>query len=893
MARDDMNLRPGGELRRLLLSPGQLEDDVRQELQFHIEVRVAELVAQGWDEADARDEVLKSFGDLERIARECLEIGMERLHRQRRTQSLADAWTDVRYAFRTFRRNPVFTAVVVLTLALGIGATTAVFTVVDRVALRELPFVEPDRLVMVWEQNLAQNIPADNPAGSNLYDWRERNSTFEGLAAWSERALTLTGVDRPEVLSTAVTTGDFFSLLGVQPRVGRGFVPEDEQPDGARAVILSHGAWQRLFGGEDMVGRAILLDEAPFEVVGIMPEGFAAPRPEVDLWVPALLANPNTHRQTRSLNVIGRLADGVTLSQAEADLGRIAQQLGVEYPESNAGWGVSLIPARDQIVGDTSRILLMVLAAVGFVLLIACANVANLLLGRGATRTREFGIRTAIGASAGRLRRQLLAESLSLGAAGGLGGVALAYFGVQGFLRLEPAIPRLDEVGMDLRVLAFAAVVSVGTAILFGYLPASRAGRSDVGGALRDGGGTRSTSGSGRTRARPLLVVTEVALSLVLLVGAGLFLRSFLALRSVDPGFTTENVYAAKISLDSRDYPDNASRTQYFARLLDEIQAVPGIASAGLTSTLPMDPAGTDFDLPRHAEGHPLVPESEATQTDYRIISPGYLDAMGIRLVSGRDFNDFDRAETARVLLITQSFAESLWPGEDPLGKSITIYYAQNQEWEVVGVVADTHHQGLAVPARHQMFVPMSQAEFLFAYMTVAIRAQGVGPFPIEAVRTAATSLNTNEPLFEIQPMAELVGRSIARDSLATTSLAVFAGLALLLALAGIYGVTSYQVSSRRHEIGVRMALGADRGTVVRRVLRDALGLAVAGVAIGLLGAAGLTQLARSLLFGVEPLDLPVFLLGPALLLIMAALAAFPPARRAASIDPVQAMRSD
>ncbi len=891
MDRDRVGPRVDGELRRMLLSPGQLEEDVRQELQFHVEGRVAELMDKGWTEADARAEVLAGFGDLERIARECTEIGMERLQRERRTQRIADALADFRYALRTFRRNPLFTAVVLFTLALGIGATTAVFTVVDRVALRALPFQEPERLVVVWEQNVSQNVTSDNPSGSNLFDWRQRSRTFSGLAAWMEVSRTLTGVERPEVLSAAITTGNFMSLLGLTPVQGRLLAPADEPPEGTPTVaVLSHGAWQRLFGGESMLGRSILLDGSPVEVIGILPDGLPAPRPEVDVWVPGELATPDWNRQTRSLNVIGRLAEGVSIEQAQADMDRVAAQLAVEYPESNSGWGVTLVPAHDQVVGETAQILFVLLAAVIAVLLIACANVANLLFGRAATRVREFGVRTAIGASTPRLRRQLLTESLTLGMLGGLGGVALAYLGVGLFLRLEPRIPRVEEVGIDLRVLAFAAAVSIGTALLFGFVPALRAGRADVSQALKAGGGSRARPGrSGR--ARPLLVVSEIALSLVLLVGAGLFLRSFFTLRAVDPGFERDGVYAAKVSLDRATHPDNTARVAYFDELLRRLRSVPGVAYAAVTSTLPMDPTGTDFDLPRHAEGHPLVSEGGAPQTDYRIVTPGYVEAMGMELLRGRTFNDFDRLETPRVLLVTESLAESLWPGEDPLGKRITIYYIQDAEWEVVGVVGDTHHHGLAVPASHQMFVPLAQAELLFGYMTVVVKAGAGLTLSLDQVREAAVAVDPNEPLFELQSMADFVGQSIARDSLATISLAVFAALALALALAGIYGVTAYQVASRRHEIGVRMALGARRGTVVRQVLGQAMTLALGGVAIGLLGAGALTSVTRSLLFGVAPLDPVVFLGVPALLLAMAALAALPSARRAASIDPVRAMR--
>ncbi len=882
MANDD--LKPTrGELRRLLLSPGQVEDDVRQELRFHVEERVAELTALGWNADDARAEVLRGFGDLERIASECVGMGLERIQRERRSRMFADLWNDLRYAVRTFRRNPLFASVAIGTLALGIGATTAVFTVVDRVALRDLPLFEPDRLVAVWETNLAQGIATDNPSPPNLYDWQERSRSFEGFGAWTSASATLTGVERPEVLDAVGVTWNFFSLLGVQPQMGRGFVAGEDNPEGPQSIILSHEAWQRMWGGAEMLGHTVNLDGTPFEVVGIMPPGMATPRPGVDVFFPSQLANPNAHRQTRYLNVIGRLAAGVSIETAQAELSAVHRQLGVEHPEANAGWSVTLVPAKDQVVGDSSRTLWVVLAAVAMVLLIACVNVANLLLGRTATRRRELDVRTAIGASGSRIRRQLLTESLAIGLMGGALGIVLAHQLLGIFLAMNPGLPRAGEVGMDVRILLFVLAVSVGTALFFGVAPAAQAVRGQT--ALR--GGRRSE------RTRRLLVSAEIALSLVLLVGAGTFWMSFRDLLAVDPGFGRDGAVAAKVSLERSAYPTDEARVQYFETLIDELEAVPGVAHAAVTSTLPMDPSGTDFDLPRLAEGHPSLPEGELPQTDYRIVSPGYLDAMGMQLVRGRDFTRFDRAETPPVILITESFADALWPGEDPLGKHITIYYNEEKPWEVVGVVGDVRHNGLATPASQQMFVPMAQAEFVFGYMTVVARAADGQDVPVNAIRDAASALDPNEPLFAIAGIADLIAASVARDRLVTVAVGALSLLALLLATAGVYAVVSYQVSRRTREIGVKMAVGATRGRVVRDVLTDTLTLAGLGVGAGLVLAVVATRVGQSVVFGLTAFS-PTVLLGvTALMLFVSLVAAVPPALRAADIDPILAIRTD
>ncbi len=873
------------------MSPARIRSDIRAELDTHIESEVERLIEEGWSAGDARAAVLSRFGDPDSVRAECEGIAMDALRRERRTERMEAFLRDVRYALRGFARNPLFTAVAVLTLALGIAATTAVFTVVDVVLLRPLPYLEPERLVTVWEQNRRQEILADNPSPPNLLDWQRGQSTFEELGAWADASVTLTGGDRPDVLSAIAVTSNFFRMLGVAPAEGRDLRVEDEDAGGV--VVLSHGARERFFGNGPAVGRTLQFEDSPYEVVAVMPESFGAPRSDTDVWLPSRLANDREHRQTRYLFVMGRMAPGVTIEQAEADLDGIASRLAELYPESNTDWEVSLVSARDQVVGDAGRTLLMVLAAVGFVLLIACVNVANLLLGRAISRGRELAVRTALGAGHGRIVAQLLTESLVLGAAGAVLGVVLAKQAVGLFLRLEPgAVPRLDEVTLDTRVLVFTMAVSVVTAVLCGLAPALRAAKDDGGAALSDRSSRGTASGRGAERLRKLLVVGEVAVSLVLLIAAGLFLRSFFELRRVDPGFDQESVLAAKIALNNSRYPRSADRVQYFEQLEDALTRVPGVQSVGVTSTLPMDPTGTDFDLAYHAEGWPAVTEAEANQIDYRVISTEYLRAMGIDLVEGRAFNRFDRADGVPVLLVNESFARTHWPQESAVGKRVKIFYVEDTEWEVVGVVADTRHQGLAQPARAQMFVPVAQAQYLFGYMTVVVR-HTPGLDVSDQVRNAALSLDPNEPLYGLQPVTTLLRESVSRDRFVTVAFGIFGLLALVLSSAGIYGVISYQVLRRTHEIGVRMALGARTRTVLGHVLADALKLSVAGVGIGLVGAWFATRVLRFLLYEVGPTDPWVFGGVPLVLVSVAVLAALIPARRAAGIDPVRAMRAE
>ena len=880
-----------GAVRRLLRSDAQAEEDVRAELTFHLEGRAEELEAAGLPAAEARRQAEREFGDLARIEAETRRVARERVRRERWSDRVAGAWGDARIAARGLRRNPLFATTSVLTLALGIGAATAVFTVVDAVLLRPLPYPGADRLVVVWESNPERGEPTGQSSPPNFLDFRAGSAgTFEGLAAFEDFAPTITGVEDPEVLEAVGVSGEFFDVVGVPAALGRTLRPDDA----AGTVVVSHGLWARRFAAApDIVGRTISLDGVPREVAGVMPPGFRVPRVETDVWMrTAIEERLDDHRSSRYLGLFGRLRPGVTPGAAEAELDAVAARLGEEHPSSNAGWGTTVVPAREEIVGEARGTLVALAGAVGLLLLLATVNVSNLLLGRLSARTGEIAVRAALGASGRRLRSQLGIESLVLAALAGAGGIAIAYLGVEVLLRLEAdAIPRAAEVAVDPRVLAFATLLSLAASLALGFVPALRAGRLAPAVALSRAG--RGGAGGRRDALRRGLIGAELALSLVLLVGAGLLLRSVLALTAVDPGYTTDDVVTAQVDLNPDAYPDRATRVAYLERLLGEFRGIPGVAAAGVTTTLPLTRSGIDFNLPYRREGEPLRPENEMPEVDYRIVSAGYRDAMGIPLLRGRDLTDADRAETGRVVLVNRAFAEELWPGEDPIGRRVHIHYIADEglDWEIVGVVGDTRHAGIATPPDPQVFVPMTQAEWLFDYLSLVVRADAPAPGLVPALRRAANAVDGDEPLFGLQTMAALRAADTGRERLALRLLALFAALALLLAATGVYAVVAYQVTRRTAEIGVRMALGARRTDVVRTVLGEVAGTAGIGLAIGLAGAIAATRLLEGLLFGVRPIDPVTLLAASGLLLAATLLAAWIPARRAAALDPVRALR--
>ena len=825
---------------------------------------------------------------------------------------------DAFFALRGLRRSLGFTAAATLTLALSVGATTAVFGVVDAVLIRPLPVADPNRLVAVFEVNRERGVSQSPPSGPNYLDWRRDARSFTGLAAYRQESLTLTAVTSPDVLDGAGVSANFFDVLGIPPALGRTFRPGEDEAGGARVIVLSYGVWRERLGARpDVIGRVLTIDRQPFEVVGVMPESFALPR-HVQAWRPADFARAGSgaglkegapeSRQARYLGVVGRLRSGVTRVQAEQEMAGVAAALARAYPIDNSGWTTRLVPLRDALVGSVEPVLLLVLGAVGLVLALACTTVANLTLGRAIAREPEIAVRSALGAGRGRLHAQLLTESVILALIGGVLGAVAGWVGLRAFVGLAPAtLPRLDEVTIDARVLAFTLGISAITGVLCGLAPSSRVAQVGPATLLREAG--RGGGGSRRSDAlRRVLVVSQMALAVLLLVGAGLMVRSVRRILAVNPGYATAGVVAGRVTLDGDRYRGNRGKVLYLRELTRRIASLPGVRQVGVTTTLPLTPAGIDFDLAYHAEGRPALPPNQAPEVDFRVISPGYLEAIGIRVLQGRTFTERDRIERAsdgptatpdadvrspKVMLVNETFARQNWPGQNALGKHVRLFYFESDPWEIVGVIADTRHAALVSPPRPQVFVPIEQTELLFGYLTIVVKtapgATGVAP----GMRAAALAVDASEPLYDIDTIEGLRSEATARSRMTALIFSAFALVAVALAAAGIYGVISYQVARRTREIGVRMALGASRGRVIRDVVGEAAVLGLIGTALGSAGALAAVRFARGLLYGIAPTDPVTFGSVAALLMAVAITAALVPAAKASGIHPAEALRAD
>ncbi len=800
---------------------------------------------------------------------------------------------DLRYAVRKLARSPGFTAVAVLTLALGIGANSAIFSVVNAVLLRPLNYEDPEGLVMVWERNVPRNQHRNVVASVNFAAWREQNRVFEDMAAMFGTGATLIEGGDPERIQAAVVSPNFFQILRAAPQHGRVFLPEEGETANAQVVVLSHGFWQRRYAGStDVVGRTLSLSGDPHTIVGVMPASFKGVRfgsmSEKDLWAPLPWAWAQGYRG-RAWMVVARLRPGVPLEGAQAEMSTIASRLEQEH-DYNDGWGVNVVPLREQVVGDVRLALLVLLSAVGFVLLIACANVANLSLARASSRQKEFAIRSAIGAGRGRIMRQLLTESSLLAVLGGGAGLLLGVWGVDLMIALSPGdIPRTDEIGVSGSVLLFTLLVSVLAGALFGLAPALQASRSDLQASLREG--SRGSSAISGRRLRSALVVTEMALAVVLLIGAGLVIRSFWKLNQVDPGFDADNVLSVRVALPGSAYPEEAEQVAFFGELLGRVETSPGVASAAATIALPLSGGlapGTSFIV----EGRPEPPRAERPVADIRAVTPGYFRTMGTRLLRGRGFTDRDEAESPMVIVVSETLARNSWPGEDPIGKRLSVSWDGMISSEVIGVVADVRHNSLDAVPRGTIYYAYPQFP-IFSFMNLVVRSSSDPTALVTSIRREVSQLDADLPVYNVTTMRELVEGSVADERFNMLLLGLFAALALLLASIGIYGVISYSVTQRTHEIGIRVALGAEQARVLRLVIQRGMGLAVAGVVIGLGAALGLTRLMASLLFEVSGTD-PLTFSGVALLLLSVALAAcYVPASRATRIDPVTALRSE
>jgi predicted permease len=807
---------------------------------------------------------------------------------------------DLRYALRQLRKSPGFSAIAVITLGLGIGVNTVIFSVVNAVLLRPLGFKDPDRLVRVWHVPPAKSFPEMTTfavSAANFVDWENQNKTFEGMAIISFHGFTITGGDKPEQVDASSVSSGFFSTLGVPPMLGRVLSPEEDQPGRSQVVVLSHRLWQEHFGANpDIVGHNISLDGQSYLVAGVMPASFRFPD-VAQMWTP--MAWTDQERAVRGEHhymVIARLKPGVELNQAQAEMNTISGRLEQLYPEDDKGWGAIVVPLHDDLVSDVRPALLVLSGAVGFVLLIACVNVANLSLAKTFSRQKEIAIRSALGATATRVLRQILTESVLLALAGGALGLAYAHFGVRLIVAyLADKLPRSIEVGLDTQVLAFTAIISLVTGIVAGVLPALRLTRGDVNQALKQGLG-RTDADSGGHRTRSILVVSEVALSLVLLVGAGLMIRSFQRLLAVNPGFDSRHVLTVTAMVSRAKFSLPAQQVSFFERVLQGVRALPGVESAGVIDDVPLDNGGSH--QPIAIEGRPVVPMSEQPEVDVRLVSPGYMSALHIPIVRGRDVSNADIAGRPAVILISESMARQFWPGEDPLGERLTLTFFPGTVREVVGVVGDVKIDGLdqSRPSA-TLYFPLDQVSapanggWNSFPMTLVVRSAGDSRALVSAVSNAVHLVDREIPLRDILPMDDLVTNSVSQQRFNMLLLGAFAGLALLLAAVGIYSVLSYSVKRRVREIGIRLALGARLTDVLRMVVFEGMKPTLLGVAIGTAGALALGRALSSLIYGIKPTD-PVTFLAVAMLLAGIALcASIIPAYRATKVDPMVALR--
>jgi predicted permease len=801
---------------------------------------------------------------------------------------------DLRFAARTLRKSPGFTAVCLATLALGIGATTAIFSVVNAVLLAPLPFGQPDRLVRVYQTLPAQGVFTNGASYLNFSDWARETKSFDGLAAIRLHDYTLTGQGEPVLAVAGTVTSDVFRVLGAHPILGRALVAGDDAPGAAPVAVLGERLWREKFGADaSIVGKTIRLDERLFGVVGVLPSSYATPpnNPPAELWTPLaqdpVFADLRQKRGGHYLTVVGRLGRGVSIRQAESELATIQSALARQFPKENEGWGVRLVPLAESLVSGVRTALLVLLGAVGLVFLIACANVANLLLTRASARSREIAIRTALGAGRGRLLSQFLTECLVLGLTGGALGLALAYAAMGALRRWLPSsLPRGGDIAVDGRVLLFSLVVSLVSAAIFGLTPALTASGERLSDALREGSLGAGESG-GKKRLRHLLVVGETALSFMLLVGAGLLGRSFLRLQSVRLGFDPMHVLTAGMSLPRNQYSKSAEWLTFYSTLVERIAAQPGVESAAASLPLPLYGGGLNFTF--QIEGRAPEREGNDASANYTSATPAYFRVLGIPLRQGRLFTVSDDGAAPRVCAISEAFTARYFPGESPLGRRLVFGFAEPVAREIVGVVADVKRDGLGSPSKPEMYVPFAQEPFWAAYLTV--RTPGDPGRLAAAVRSEVRALAPTLPIEAIQPMTEIVRESVAEPRFRATLVGLFAGAALLLAVVGIYGVISYGVGRRTREVGIRLALGAGKRDVLRLVVGQGLALTGLGLAVGAFGAVLLTRFLSSLLFETGRLDLPTYV-GVALLLAAAGLlAAWIPARRAARVDPVIALR--
>jgi putative ABC transport system permease protein len=806
---------------------------------------------------------------------------------------------DLRYALRTFLKTPGSTAVAIVVLSLGIGANAAIFSVTSAILFRALPYKNPERLVFVWENNLSKGMRQQQLSPADFRDFQTRTQVFDRIGAIRSQSSVLTGGEVPERIETAAVSPSVFELLGMAPSLGRSFAADEDQPAKNHVAILSAGLWQRRFGrNPNILGSTLLLDGGSFTIVGVAAPEFRLPGNRSELWVPYTPLPTDLlpgHRGDRYLNVVAALRPGISRERAQSEMRIVADGIAREYPNMNAGRSVDLVPLREQLTGDIRSTLWMLMAAVTAVLLIACVNVAHLLLARAGAREKEIAVRTALGANPGRLVRQLLTESVLLALVAGLFGLLLAYWGTWILGKLAPAgLPQAGEIPMDWRVLTFTLGVSIVTGLAFGLAPALSSARSNLNLVLRSGG-RGGTGPRGRSRARDVLLVCEVASSAVLLIGAGLLIRSLVRLQKVNPGFRADHVLTMQLSLPQARYP-GLKVALFYEQLLGRVAELPGVQAAGISRFLPL--SGSDASLNFQIEGQPRLYDEDQPRAKFRTASGGYFAALGIPLMGGRLFDSRDNQQTPKVVIINQTAARRYWPNDNPIGQRILCGLDDDQWSTIIGVVGDVKHTGLDAETNpetyyHYLQIPPETMNFAEATMALAIRTADDPAAAASAVRRELRTLDPSQPIFNVHTMQDLVEGSVAQPRFRTFLISMFAGLALVLATLGLYGVVAYSVSQRITELGIRVALGAQPDSILKLVIFHAAGLAAIGLAIGIAVTLAGSRIFSRFLFGVSATD-PVTLGAASLLILLVALAAsLGPALRAAKVDPAVALRAE
>ena len=865
-------------------------NDIDREMRSHLELQVEANIRAGMSPAEAREKAMRSFGNVNRAVDAAYDVKGGGL--------LETLSQDIRYGVRMLAKHKAFTTIAVITLALGIGANTAIFSVVNELLLSPLPYRDAERIVMLWEVSPGGRRQ-NTTSRTNFRSWRDQSSSYEAIAAFSDQRFNLTGDNEPEELSVQLATPEMFKVLGVDPIAGRTLLPEDAEAGKPPVAVLSYALWQRRFGGQaGVIGQPITLNSVKFTVIGVMPPNFqfhikhrsGTGRP-AELWTVLPMPMGTTANQRgRFLSVVARLKDGVTVDQAAAELRTIEARLSDEAPEYNKNYSAEVLPLREQFFGNVRRPLWLMLGAVGFVLLIACANVANLLLSLATSREKEIAIRAALGARRGRIVRQLLTESLLLALLGSILGLGFAWLGIKALMLISPRdLVNLHSVGLNVTVLLWTLGVSVLTGIIFGLAPALQISRLNLNDSLKEGGKSDSGGASGSRKLRNALVVSEIALAVVLLASAGLLIRSFIRLQQVDRGFSTDNILTMVIRLPEARYPEDAQLVTFFNQALERLRQLPNVRSAGMVNFLPLY-GGLGSSTGFKIEGQPEPPPGQGPGADVRVVDAGYFQTMGIPLLRGRNFSDAELKGPRKVILINDALARKYFPNEDPIGRRLDVAMFETPFWaEIVGVVGNVRYDSLIDESPPAVYY--THPDLAYPFMTLVVRTDRDPVAIAPSIQREIRSIDPNQPLSDVRTMDQVMSEWVGRSRFNTLLLGLFAGLATLLSAVGIFGVMNYSVALRTHEIGLRLAIGAQPRQVLMLILKQGLVLTIVGVVLGLAAAFALTRLLSGLLFGVEAVDVTTFTTISLLLVLVSLMACYLPARRAMKIDPLSALR--